>query len=118
MAFMVTATDIKTNTGLIDGDVDSFDSYITEATKEFEMRVNRVFSDDEDDYKLAQRAVSFLTAYYIRMHRQEIEYAKALLEEYHRLLKLLIRDMTPDTQNYWEPQIEAVTQEDLGDTSR
>ena len=118
MVNYITETEMTTFTGLATADVDDFDVVIVEAQKEFELRTNRTYTNTEDDWKMAQRATAFLTAYYIRLHRQETEYAKEMLMEYHRLLKLLVRDMTPEKQTYWQPQLQSITQEDMGDTSR
>jgi len=118
MANYITITEMTTFTGLSEEDVDLFSTYITEAQTEFEIRVGKSYTGTENDYKLVQRAVAFLTAYYIRLHRQELEYGKEILKEYHRLIKMIMHDATPDKQSFWEPQVQAITQEDMGDTSR
>lgn len=118
MANYITMTEMTTFTGLSDEDVELFSTYITDAQVEFERRCLRTFDGTESDYKMAQRALAFLTAYYIRLHRQEIEYAKEMLKEYERLLKAIMIDKTPDKQSFWQPTIQTITQEDMGDTSR
>lgn len=105
-------------TGLDIDSVADYSGYISRAQKEFELRTQRVFDGEEDDYQLAQRAVAFLTAYYIRLHRQEVEFAKTELIEYHRLIKHLMLDVVPEKQIFWQPVINSVEQSDLGDTSR
>lgn len=118
MANYITMSEMIEMTGLDIDAVDSFTSYITNAQVEFERRCLRTFDGTEDDYSIAQRALAFLVAYYIRLHRQETEYAEAELKEYNRLLKLVMIDKTPDRQSFWEPQVQTITQDDMGDTSR
>lgn len=118
MVNYITITEMTAFTGLSEEDVDLFDTYITEAQLEFTIRVGKEYTGAENDYKLVQRAVAFLTAYYIRIHRQEVEYSKEIMTEYNRLIKMIMRDNTPETQAFWTPVIKSITQENIGDTSR
>lgn len=118
MANYITMSEMVRLTGLDVNSVGSFTDYITDAQVEFERRCNRTFDGTETDYKVAQRALAFLVAYYIRLHRQETEYAESELKEYNRLLKMIMIDKTPEKQSFWDPEIQSITQEDMGDTSR
>lgn len=118
MTNYITMTDMTTFTGLSEDDVELFGTYITEAQLEFTIRTGKTYDGTENNYKMVQRAVAFLTAYYIRIHRQEIEYGKEILKEYDRLIKMIMMDNTPESQAYWSPVIQSITQEDMGDTTR
>jgi len=100
-------------------DVEGFNYYIDDAQQCFFKDIRRTFNGTEDDILLAKRAIAILTAYYIRRHRGEIDYAKVELEEYDRMLKKFIYDADKKTSyHYFQPRISVVTQEDIGDTSR
>jgi len=105
MANYISITEMIAFTGLSEEDVELFDTYITEAQLEFTIRTGKEYDGTENNYKMVQRAVAFLTAYYIRVHRQELEYAKEILKEYDRLIKMIMRDTTPENQTYWSPVI-------------
>ena len=114
MTNYITMTDMIDITGVEPDIVSNFDDYITKAQTEFELRV-RTFTGEENDYDIAKRAVAFLTEYYIRRYKKEIEYAKVALEEYLRLVKELNADITPETENYFDPNYVSITQDDLDD---
>lgn len=97
----------------ITGDDVNFDAIIIRAQKELETRLGDTFTVADSDFILIKRALAFLTAYYIRLERKENEYAKEELKEYERLVKILAMDNTPEKQEYWEPSLKVINQEDL-----
>lgn len=108
----ITAQNLEEITNITATDV-NLDAIITRAQKELETRLGDTFTNADSDYILIQRALAFLTAYYIRLERKEVEYAKEELKEYERLIKILAQDNEPDKQEYWEPSLKVINQEDL-----
>jgi len=89
---------------------------ITEAQSEFEREVSRTFDGTEGDYKSAQRATAFLTAYFIHYKRKEFELSDQAIKEYRRLLKILKIVNDPANRIYFQPKMGIVS--DDSDSSR
>ena len=110
------------DTGLEPCDIDdasaSYHDRIEKAIIEFERDCERTFSGSESDYTIAQRAVSFRTAYDIHLSRREPEYARIMWMEYARLLRILRKiPAVGDTPSkmYFSPTMHVITQENLDD---
>ena len=108
----ITAQELNEIAGITGDDI-NFDAIITRAQKELDTRLGKTFAGTETNYILIKRALAFLTAYYVRLERKEIEYAKETIKEYDRLIKILAMDNEPEKQEYWEPTMKFVNQQDL-----
>lgn len=114
MTNYITMTEMVEFTGINPDEIDLFDNYITNAQAEFEGKVWS-FDGTETNYKTAQRAVAFLTAYYIRKFKHETEFAKTDLEEYLRLINSILGDATPESTTYFHGYVTSLNQGDLSD---
>ena len=114
MANYITMTEMVDFTGIHQDEVGLFDKYIEHAQEEFEGKV-WTFDGTETNYKRAQRAVAFLTAYYIRRSKKEVEFAKTDLEEYNRIVKGILGDATPESTTHFHGYMTSITQGDLSD---
>lgn len=93
-------------------------AFMSQAQKEFEYEVGRTFNGSETDYNIAQRAVAYLTAYYIRKMREEIDYAESNLRDYKRYLNMLRgrgNNVDVDKPIYFTGAMTVVTSADIAD---
>jgi len=117
MAFTLTVADVEDYTGidLINEEISKVNTAITNAKTEIQNRTSRTFADTDSDIITIRRAVSFLTAFYIRTKNKEIEMAKTDLGNYHREFKEFHGDITPETKSIFRPKLGVVTNADLDD---
>ena len=96
------------------------DNAIGKAQIEFFRDVGRTFTSTDTDYTLAQEAVSYLAAHKLATQKMglvsEQTRVSPYYNEYKRLLGLITKGTSTDTQNMFQGGVDSVTsQEDSAD---
>ena len=106
----ITKNELVSFTGISYDDESELLSFITQAEEEFEFTTGRTISESESIYSICQRAISFLTSYFIRRKRGEFELSSMDKEEYTRLMKIVMRniDVTSEDEIIFQPQFTSV----------
>lgn len=117
MANLITVTELTEITGIdvSDTSISEISTKITNAQDEIFRRTSRTILATDSDILTVQRAIAFLSSYYIRRKRKEMSMAKLDLNDYYRELKEFHGDITPDTRKAWRPKISVITNENLSE---
>lgn len=113
MANYITPAELKEIAGVSIEDTKNILTKISDAQTELELQLRKTFEGTENDYKLVQRALAFLTAYYIRLQKKEIDYAERMLTSYVRIVDTLKEDYRKQEEGVshhkvWTPTITGV----------